>query len=212
MASPSPTTATGFHDHGAAEGGGTHAIVSQVKEGHAAHLVVIGDREALRWVLESERIALPEPRYASQPRSFVVGDELFLYTTRGCFRNPTRDRGRVIGKATLTSDMARSGQPVVIGGRSFPYMAALRIETLAPIGDGVDMAGIAEELSCFPKSDRWAMYLRRSVVPLSLEDKQLIDRLLRPFVRTVDRNRESYKARTGPVLSANSRGSRKSQG
>jgi hypothetical protein len=26
-----------------------------------------------------------------------VGDQLLLYTTRGVFNNPTRDRGRVVG-------------------------------------------------------------------------------------------------------------------
>jgi hypothetical protein len=62
----------------------------------ATYLLVIGDREALGWILSAERMAFPDFRRA-ETRSLKSGDRLLIYTTRGCFKNPTRDRGRIIG-------------------------------------------------------------------------------------------------------------------
>jgi hypothetical protein len=53
----------------------------------ASYLLVIGEREALAWVLRESRTAFPATRRAEVDR-LAVGDELFLLTTRGCFHNP----------------------------------------------------------------------------------------------------------------------------
>ncbi|MFF3909822.1 hypothetical protein ACFYZJ_28480 [Streptomyces sp. NPDC001848] len=66
----------------------------------SAHLLIIEDRAALSWVVTGQRMAFPTGR-AKAARALGEGDEVFLYTTRGCFRNPTRDLGRVIGRATI---------------------------------------------------------------------------------------------------------------
>jgi hypothetical protein len=67
-----------------------------------AYLVVLGERDAIRWVLEQQRMAFP-----ATPRSEVAalgpGDHLLLYATRGAWHNPGRDRGRIIGSATPLS-------------------------------------------------------------------------------------------------------------
>jgi hypothetical protein len=57
----------------------------------AAHLLILGDRDALRWVLRNERMAFEAHRRKDVTR-LAVGDTLFVYTMRGCFHNPTRDR------------------------------------------------------------------------------------------------------------------------
>ncbi|WP_406443027.1 hypothetical protein OHB00_42145 [Streptomyces sp. NBC_00631] len=46
------------------------------------------------------------------------GEEVFLYTTCGCFRNPTRDLGRVIDWATIASAVHVLDEPVVFDERS----------------------------------------------------------------------------------------------
>ena len=59
------------------------------------HLLVIGEREALVWVLSEQRMAFPAHR-AAEAVALAPGGLLLIYTTRGCFHNPTRDRGRVV--------------------------------------------------------------------------------------------------------------------
>ena len=64
----------------------------------ASYLLPISDREPLIWILREQKTALPRYRRRDAER-LTTGDRILLYTTRGCFRNPTRDRGRVIGVA-----------------------------------------------------------------------------------------------------------------
>jgi len=66
------------------------------------YLLLIADREPLAWIISEQRTAFGEHR-AREAEKLEPGDALLLYTTRGCFRNPTRDRGRVIGRATVTT-------------------------------------------------------------------------------------------------------------
>ena len=82
----------------------------------ASYLVIIGDREPLAWVLSNQRMAFPGHR-AQEVSALREGDEMLLYATRGCFRNPTRDRGRVIGRATATSVVRKLDPPLRLGGR-----------------------------------------------------------------------------------------------
>ena len=80
-------------------------------------LLVISDREPLSWLLTEQRWALTTGRAAKAP---AEGDELLLYTTRGCYRNPTRDRGLVMGRATVTSEPKSLPRPVVFREQSRP--------------------------------------------------------------------------------------------
>ena len=74
----------------------------------ASYLLIIGDREALGWVVSSGQMAFPSVR-RSEVRSLGVGDELFLYPTRGASKNSTRNRGRIIGTAHVDSDCLHAG-------------------------------------------------------------------------------------------------------
>jgi hypothetical protein len=56
-------------------------------------ILLASDREPLAWLPREQRFAVPEAR-ASAP---ACDSRLLPYTTRGCYRNPTRDRGLVIG-------------------------------------------------------------------------------------------------------------------
>ncbi len=81
----------------------------------------IADREPLAWIVREQRTAFAEHR-AREAASLTAGDVLLLYTTRGCFRNSTRDRGRVIGRAIVMAPAERLAEAVVFGGREFPHL------------------------------------------------------------------------------------------
>jgi hypothetical protein len=65
-----------------------------------AYLMLIAERDALAWVIRSSRAAFPANR-STDAQQLSPGDVLLLYTTRGCYHNPSRDRGRVIGEAEI---------------------------------------------------------------------------------------------------------------
>lgn len=141
----------------------------------ASYLLPIADREPLAWILREQRTAFGEHR-SREAAALEAGDVLFLYTTRGCFRNPTRDRGRVIGRAAVASPAARADRPPAFGGREYPYVVALAIESLAPLRDGVELAPLVPRLrATFPDPATWSVRLRRALVPLDAADARLID-------------------------------------
>lgn len=145
------------------------------------HLAVIGDREALVWVLENERIAFPRPRYHHIFPTLGPEDVLYLYTTRGCYKNPTRDRGLIIGSAIVTGPMGKSEQPLHVRDRELPLEAPISVQALAPVDEGINLADEVARLTSFPKPDSWSVYLRRSLFHLTEKDAQRFDRLLRPY-------------------------------
>lgn len=130
----------------------------------ASYLLVIGDREALGWIPTEGRTASPSAGRAGVT-ALAKGDELSLYTTRGCFRNPTRDRGRVIGTATVTTPVARLDEPVRFGDREFPVGCDLRIGPLAPFGQGVKLQPLVDQLDAFGRTTHaWLIQLRRPML------------------------------------------------
>jgi len=144
----------------------------------SAYLLPIADREPLAWILRGQRTAFGEHR-AREARALEAGDVLFLYTTRGCFRNPTRDRGRVIARATVKAPARRAGRAPTFAGREFPYVVELAIESLAPLREGVELAPLVPRLKrTFPDPRSWSVRLRRALVPLDPADAALIEREL----------------------------------
>jgi hypothetical protein len=117
------------------------------------YLLPISDREPLEWILSASRTAFPSYR-RREADALGVGDKLLLYTTRGCFRNPTRDRGRVIGVATVESKARELERPVEFGGREFPLLVELSFDMLAPRERGVELAPLISRLGrSFPKPE-----------------------------------------------------------
>jgi len=165
---------------------------------HSAYLMVIGDREALAWVLSTRQTAFPAAR-AGQVSRLAVGDELLVYTTRGCFRNPTRDRGRVVARATVAAPIARDEEPVRFGGREYPLRCPLHVTELAPFGRGVVLADHVEALHAFPDPRSWSVRLRRPLVPLDAHDRDLLAGLLRPELAPLDDALPEYLRRGVPV-------------
>jgi hypothetical protein len=142
------------------------------------YLVVLGEREAISWVLREERMAFP-----STPRAEVAalaeGDELMLYATRGAWHNPSRDRGRIIGHALVTSAVRPLAEPLHLAGRDFHSQCRLRITGLVPYPGGVEVAPLVPRLTAFPKPDAWSIYLRRALLRLPPADITLLAAELR---------------------------------
>jgi hypothetical protein len=142
------------------------------------YLVPISDREPLAWIIREQRTAFGENR-VREAEALEIGDVLYLYTTRGCFRNPTRDRGRVIGGATVKAQARRAGRPPSFGGREFPYVVELAIESLAPPREGLELGPLVPRLRrTFPDPRSWSVRMRRALVPLDHADAAVIEREL----------------------------------
>ena len=96
-----------------------------------SYLLVIGDAAPLAWVLTEQRMAFPALR-RSQAAALEISDELFIYATRGCFHNPSRDRGRVMGLALVSSVVRDLAEPVVFDERRYTSGCTLDIQGIAP--------------------------------------------------------------------------------
>ncbi|MDO8147498.1 hypothetical protein Q6350_03550 [Isoptericola sp. b515] len=152
-------------------------------------LLVIGDREALGWILTESRTAFPAARRA-EVANLAPGDEVFLYTTRGAFKNPTRDRGRVIGAARVAGAVSDLDPPIRFGPREFPWGCDLEIGPVAPFGHGVELAPLVGRLEAFSSlGTSWSIRLRRPLVPLSPADAATVREELDdvPLASTIER-------------------------
>ena len=159
----------------------------------AHYIVPIADREPLAWILRERRTAFGENR-APEAQALRIGDVLLLYTTRGCFRNPTRDRGRVIGRATVRALAKRASRPPSFGGREYPYVVELEIESLAPLREGLELAPLVSRLDrTFPDPATWSVRMRRALVPLDANDANEIERELKPVAEPYQRALQTYK-------------------
>ncbi len=142
-------------------------------------LLVISDREPLWWLLSEQRFALPESWRHRAPQP---GHRLLMYATRGCYRNPGRDRGLVLGTATVTASRT-TGEVVQFRGRDFPVGMRLRITGVAPPHASVELGPLAGTLDALPHPATWSVRLRRALVPLSDHDEQLVRDKLDPLLQ-----------------------------
>jgi hypothetical protein len=147
----------------------------------AAHLLILGDRDTLRCVVRNERMAFEMHRKNDVTR-LAVGDTLFLYTTRGCFHNPTRDRGRVIGHAVVTSPVKPLEEHVAVMDREFELGCTFNLVALAPRHEGVLLADLVPRLDAFPVKSAWSTRMRRPLLTLPRKDAALVERELARIV------------------------------
>lgn len=164
------------------------------------HLLVIGEREALAWVLRESRMAFPKKRRPEVDR-LRLGDQLFLLTTRGCFHDPTRDRTRVIGSATVTTPVVALDPPLELVGRVFPRGCGLQITSLSRYLTGVELGPLIEDLDAFPNKSAWSARLRRPLVVLSDRDASHLQRQLEPIAaESLAATTDEYLYRIRPVV------------
>lgn len=161
-------------------------------------LLVLADREAIWWVVSNGKMAFPSRR-ERDASMLGVNDRLLMYSTRGAWRNPTRDRGRVFGLARVASRPETLDSVVMVGERAFASGCALHIDGLSPYPHGVDFGSLVPLLHAFPKKHGWAGYLRRPLVALDEHDYSLIKGALEPLLSASSDVLEGYRlaARSG---------------
>ncbi|KAB8183284.1 hypothetical protein FH608_049325 [Nonomuraea phyllanthi] len=165
----------------------------------ASYLLILGERQAIAWVLREQRMAFPATS-RSEVAALRPGDDLLIYTTRSAYRNPTRDRGRVVGSAVVTSQPRPLEEPVVIAGRTYPTGCDLRLDALADWGTGVELRSLVSELSVFPNPAAWSFMLRRSLLRLPANDAAIIRSRLAPLAKDPRSSLEGYMAQDRPPL------------
>jgi len=148
----------------------------------STYLLVLSERKAVYWVLSQSRTAFVAGR-ESQASRLEVGDVLLLYTTRGAWHNPTRDRGQIIGEATVTGPPERFAHPIQVAGREFSLGLCLDVDAVTPCRQGVDLAALVPQLSMFPNPNTWSVRLRTSLLHVPPADHRLIRKRLRPLVQ-----------------------------
>lgn len=158
----------------------------------ATYLLILGERQAVYWVLANSKTAFVATR-AGQALQLSEGDRLLLYTTRGAWRNPTRDRGRVIGEATVTGKPSRMREPVTIAGREFGLSVDLAIGGVAPQGEGVELAALVPELDMFPDKRSWSAHMRTSMLAVPGGDYRVIHTQLAPLMQSLDDVLSGYR-------------------
>jgi hypothetical protein len=156
------------------------------------YLLVIGDAAPLAWVLTDKRMAFPELR-KSQASALEVGDELLIYTTRGCFGNPTRDHGRLMALATVKTKVKDLAEPVVFGDRRYTSGCELDIKGLTPLRTGVELQPLVSQMHAFPDPKSWSVHLRRPLVRLDEHDAALLKDRLAPLLEPPSRHLDAYQ-------------------
>lgn len=169
----------------------------------ATYLLVIGEREALAWILREERMAFPSWR--SPLKGLATGDRLLLVTSRGCYHNPGRDVTLVMGRARVTTSPALLDEPVTVGGRSFPIGCRIGLRTLAPMRQGVALAPLVDQIEAFPHKHAWSATLRRALVQLGSVDADLLGSLLSEVDAPARVHRGQYLETIKPVASRRDR-------
>ena len=133
-----------------------------------------------------------------QAGGLALGDRLFLYTTRGCFRNPKTGRSRVIGEVTVSGQVGPLESSVSFGERTYTVGCPLEITGLVDRGDGVDMVDSWGELDLFAglEPQTWGVRMRRVLVPISPRDAGVLHRKLSRRMKDPNTARPSYLCRS----------------
>lgn len=158
---------------------------------HRAYLLILGHADAIAWVLREQRMAFPA-RPRREVAGLAVGDHLYLYATRSAWRNPKRDRGRVVGHATVASSVRRLDEPLDIAGQIFYSGCELSIDGAAPYPGGVELAPLVPQMQAFPKPQAWNIYLRKPLLALPVPDAELLARALDPHLLPRDQALPTY--------------------
>ncbi|OAI40073.1 hypothetical protein AYO39_00235 [Actinobacteria bacterium SCGC AG-212-D09] len=144
----------------------------------SSYLLPIADGEPLMWILRERKTAFSAHRRREAER-LATGERFLLYTTRGCFHNPTRDRGRVIGVAGVRRPAKDLAEPIRFGEREFPIGVEFAFRALLPRNEGLELAPlVANPPKTFANPGAWSATLRPALVPFDdREAQRLVSKL-----------------------------------
>ena len=82
----------------------------------------------------------------------------------------------------------------MFGGREFQFDIRLRIEALAPYRTGVELAPLISRMNSFPKRSARSAYMCRALVPLTLQDSDLLHEQFGEIVLPYQDAEKTYQA------------------
>jgi hypothetical protein len=140
-------------------------------------LTVLGHAAGARWVLEESRMAFGGGQAARAAR-IQPGDRLFLYTSRGAFKDPTRDEAQLLGLASVLTPVARLREPLLIADREFVVGCKLQITIALPLRAGVPFRPLVARMEFIRHKDSWSAYMRSSLIQLPTSDAWVLEQAL----------------------------------
>jgi hypothetical protein len=153
------------------------------------YLLILRDADGLAYVLREHKAAFTPKRRIPLTR----GDIVFLYTTRGIFRNHGTGRGLIIGRAEIISDVVKFESGLRIADRVYTSGCHLAITGLVPLGEGVELRQIVDELETFhPHPKRWAFRIYSSFLQLSPKDASVIQEKIQPLLQNPEYVSQAY--------------------
>lgn len=142
---------------------------------------MLGNRTAMEWVIDRGRMAVG-PRVRTLP---AIGDRLVLYTSRGAFHNPTRDRAQILALGVTSSEP--DNRRVVVAGAAYARSFAIDIDVMAEPRRGLDFLPLVPRLDFIHNRASWGGALRRPVVHIGDKDYKTIAAAFREGVPTAAR-------------------------
>ncbi len=136
-------------------------------------MIVLGDRDAISWVVASRRMAFREHVPTNELR---VGDQVLLYSTRGAFKNPTRDEPQIFAAGFFASRVEHSR--VAVAGETFTKWCRLEITHLLPPREGIGFRPFVPRLRFIKNKETWPAALRRTLIRLPERDFKVLARAL----------------------------------
>jgi hypothetical protein len=141
-------------------------------------LVVLGEAEGLRWVLENKKMAFTEAR-CRRAAELRRGDDVVLYVTRGAFHNPTRDEPHLAALMKVRSAATGLDPPLELVDRTFHCQVGLTPVVVLPERKGVNVRPLVRRLRHVKRPEVWGQYFRSSLIELTAHDMRVIGSALR---------------------------------
>jgi hypothetical protein len=141
------------------------------------HLLVLGDKRGTAWVLRESRMALARER-VREASQISAGSPLLLYASGSAFGGANSG---LFGLALAERKVEYLDSPFRLNFKEFHAHLPLKFQELTHFGDFVDMRPLVEELDLFAGNrDKWGVYLRRPLIPISSNDSDVLRNALAP--------------------------------
>ena len=161
----------------------------------ATHVVVLGNADAARWVLANQRMAFSDVGRRTASR-LSRGDKFLFYASLNCWPKLGGDQrpssGLIIGDAVVLTTVTEFRTPVRVGGRHFDYGCEVFFEHLAPVGTGVPIGSVRDELELTAGRVNYGQALQRTPVLLSQADTVLLESRLKGVWKSYEETIDGY--------------------